>query len=105
MAMELEKQKTHWNIEQDRLLSLKMEAQEDLERSVRTIDTLQRENDKLRHEIKIVRRSMVKDSIMLGSKGANKSDIFSMDKSDVPNKAYILGELKTSNGTPPTDSH
>ena len=104
LAMDFEKQKTRHHIEQDKLLSQKTELCENLERVHKKYDNLTRDNEKLKNEMKMLRRSNIKESLTFMNKTTNKSDIFSINQSDSSNKEFYLNDSRTTSNTPNQDS-
>ena len=64
LAFKQEKTKTNWNIEKDALLSGKTDLLEKIDRAKKQNECLSRENDKLKADLKMVKKNNIMNSIM-----------------------------------------
>lgn len=95
MIFEQEKQKTKWNIEKDHLISSKTEFLESLDRLKKQKDQMNRENDKLKTDLRMVKKTSMGNSLFTFVK--NRSDVFSVDKSQRSSNEYLGTNQKNSN--------
>ena len=64
LAFKQEKMKTNWNIEKDMMLSNKTDLLEKIDRVKKQNEFLSRENDKLKTDLKMVKKNNIMNSIM-----------------------------------------
>ena len=72
--------RTNWNIEKDHLMSNKTDLLESMDRLKRQNESVTRENEKLKGELKIVRKSNIMGSFM--NLGGGKSGFMGMGRTD-----------------------
>ena len=73
LAFKQEKMRTNWNIEKDHLISGKTDLLENIDRVKRQCESLNRENEKLKSELKVIRKNNTMGSFMNigGGKGVH----------------------------------
>lgn len=100
MVLEQEKQKTKWHIEKDQLLSQKSDTLELLDRLQKQKDTLTRDNEKLKNDLKAQKKANLANNLLSMTKMNNRSDLFSVDKSILSPHEYLGSNHKTGNSSP-----
>lgn len=98
MIFEQEKQKTKWNIEKDHLISSKTEFLENLDRLKKQKEQLIRENEKLKTDLRMVKKATIGNSLFTFAK--NKSDVLSVEKSNRSSHEQLGTGFKAKNTLP-----
>lgn len=93
MFFDMEKQKTRWNLEKDQLISSKTEFLESLDRLKKQKEVLARENEKLKSDLRMAKKTNLGNSLFTFVK--NRSEVMSMEKS---NRSNDLAGAKTGMG-------
>lgn len=80
LAFKQEKMRTNWNIEKDHLMSDKTNLLENIDRVKRQCESLNRENEKLKSELKVVRKNNIMGSFM--NLGGGKGGLMGLGRTD-----------------------